>query len=117
MTEKKSHNHAATRPMIGIEGQVVRTCGHCGAPGTWQRLRDNPDCARYPGVLSDTLTGFVGTVCPNCGADRSAPGRPIPMLRAKRGWLLTGRIEPASRLGRLLDAMRGIPRHFLKGEA
>jgi len=83
---------APVKPLIGIQGRVITACV-CGAPGVWKSKHD-PDWQHVPGVLlprSDERIGrWVGTTCPNCGRRRTAPEKPVVLMRGKPGWLLFG---------------------------
>jgi hypothetical protein len=88
MAEQTSSSE--TKPKIGIQAQVIPTCGGCGAPGVYKSSADHA-WDSVPGIQvspGDVRMGqFVGEICPNCGAARSKPGRPKHVFKAKRGWL------------------------------
>jgi hypothetical protein len=88
MTEQISISE--TKPKIGIQAQIIRACGRCGAPGVYKSSVDR-GWDSVPGVQVDPgdvrIGQFVGEICPNCGAARSKPGRPKHVAKKKKGWL------------------------------
>lgn len=90
MTAQASNSGSAIKPKIGIQAQVIKACGSCGAPGVYKSSADK-DWDTVPGIQVNPgdlrLGQFVGEICPNCGSARSKPGRERQVFKAKRGWL------------------------------
>lgn len=63
-----------------LHAGVIRACRNCGAPGYWHATPDvNPACYA-PEKVTQLGSDPVGSVCPQCGADR------VPVERLGEIW-------------------------------